>query len=723
MSTVSPKVSVLVPVFNVELFLEECLESVINQTLKDIEIICINDGSTDNSLEIINRYAKKDARIVVIDKKNSGYGDSMNAGLKKATGEYIAIVESDDWIELSAFEELYATAAKHDVDVIKGNYFNYYTDPKNARKNGTIARLVHHEEVDKVINPADTYHIYLQQPAIWAGMYKRSFLEEKGIQFLPSAGASYQDTGFNFKVWASTNRAYFIDKAFLHYRRDNEASSVNSPGKVFCISDEFAEIEKYLKKNDLYDTFGARLRLAKWGAYYWNIDRLTAELATEFIQFASKEYKKDAESGVFNFELCNVNQVRALSELIHAPDMVIARKKASVQAKVSVIVPVYNAESYLRRSLDSVIGQTLKDIEIILVDDGSIDDSSDIVEEYFAKDPRVRVISQFNNGQASARNRAIELAHAPYLAFIDSDDYYELRALEKLYKAIKKDEADISVGSIRVIYQDRRLTAMEKNADRLYYTVKLRGKQPINDALTDVVDASPCNKLFKKSIIDEYDLRFPEGLRYEDAYFFHAFAWAAQTATFLPPEDHVYNYVRRLGSTMDQTFSGVSFAYDHIEIAIRLFEFLKENNLLNIHADYFIKLFEEYFTLSLAHSPDDEKERTYARVRDFLERDDVKMYSVSASIKDRLGELLPTPPVVVVVADVSPVPTVKSKLRGAVKKALPKFSVSYRAQQRMLHSIEALHQKVDTLRADVDEKNHLLKKQLDEVSDFIERKK
>ena len=122
-----PKISVLVPIYNVEKYLEECLESIISQTLQDIEVICINDGSTDGSLKIIKKYAKNDPRFVIINKKNSGYGDSMNRGLAKATGEYIGIVESDDWVEKDMFESLYSLAKENEAEVVKSNFYNYFT--------------------------------------------------------------------------------------------------------------------------------------------------------------------------------------------------------------------------------------------------------------------------------------------------------------------------------------------------------------------------------------------------------------------------------------------------------------------------------------------------------------------------------------------------------------------------------------------------------------------
>ena len=205
------KVSVLVPIYNVEEFLPECLDSLVNQTLRDIEIICINDGSTDNSLNIIKKYASKDNRIKIIDKKNTGYGDSMNQGLKKAMGEYVGIVESDDFIERDAFEIMYNLAKKKNVEVVKSNFYEYYTDQRRdiGRSNMFLS-----QEVEKIIDPRKNRHIFYEQPSIWSAIYNNDFLKKNDICFLPSPGASYQDAGFNFKVWASARRAYFVDEAF-----------------------------------------------------------------------------------------------------------------------------------------------------------------------------------------------------------------------------------------------------------------------------------------------------------------------------------------------------------------------------------------------------------------------------------------------------------------------------------------------------------------------------
>lgn len=290
------KVSVLVPIYNVEKYLRQCLESLVNQTLQEIEIICLNDGSTDGSLAIIKEFAERDDRIVIVDKENSGYGDSMNQGLEKARGEYVAIVESDDFIDLDALEKLYMLATTYDVEVVRANY--YFNKGGKDKKNYYINPV----DTGRVVDPARHTWIFYQSPAIWSAIYRREFLQENEIKFLPTPGASYQDTGFNFKVWALAHRAYFTTEAFLHYRIDNESSSINSAGKVMNVVYEYGEIEKFLKEHNLYEDLAPMMQAAKFGAYYWNMDRLKRKLLPDFLKAVKTEYQEAAKEGLLHKE-------------------------------------------------------------------------------------------------------------------------------------------------------------------------------------------------------------------------------------------------------------------------------------------------------------------------------------------------------------------------------------------------------------------------------------
>lgn len=238
------KVSVLVPIYNVEKYLSKCLESICNQTLQDMEIICINDGSTDSSREIMERYKEKDSRIILIDKDNSGYGNSMNQGLEKAEGEYIAIVESDDFVEPDMMERLYEEAKKYSAELVKSNCF-YYTN-QNGREENQFINIFADLPARQILFPLEKPELFLKLPSIWSAIYSRDFLINNQIRFNETPGASYQDVSFSFQVFACAERVVLVPEAYYHYRTDNANSSVKAPNKVFCICDELEKINSFI---------------------------------------------------------------------------------------------------------------------------------------------------------------------------------------------------------------------------------------------------------------------------------------------------------------------------------------------------------------------------------------------------------------------------------------------------------------------------------------------
>lgn len=288
-----PKVSILVPIYNVEIYLNNCLDSLINQTMQDIEIICINDGSTDGSLKILKEYAQKDSRIKLIDKENSGYGASMNIGLDKATGEYIGIVEPDDFANTKMYEALYNLAVKKDAEIVKSDYFFYTTKNNLSRKAGKISFL----EANKVTDVKKLKKLLKMAPSIWSAIYKREFLNQNNIRFLETAGASYQDTSFSFKALTLAQRIVLTDKAYLNYRQDNENSSVKSKTKVDLICKEYDEITDFLNKNPKIKEYTNTQKLMKqYAGYMWNLKRIDEQFRPEFIEIFAKTFKKYSEA-------------------------------------------------------------------------------------------------------------------------------------------------------------------------------------------------------------------------------------------------------------------------------------------------------------------------------------------------------------------------------------------------------------------------------------------
>lgn len=289
-----PKVSILVPIYNQENYLREALDSLINQTLEDIEILCINDGSTDLSSQILEEYRLKDKRIKVINKSNSGYGETMNVGLNSATGDYIGILEPDDFAKNTMFEDLYKLAKENDADLVKADYYSYAANSKQARKCGLIPL----SKANKKTNITKDISLLKLVPSIWSAIYKREFLNSDGIRFLETPGASFQDTSFFFKTMTLAKTVILIDKAYIYYRIDNENSSVNSKDKVFAICDEYDEITKFLNNKPEIKKIANDYKLKiQYRAYIWNLMRLSEQFLDIFIDKFSYTFKEFQENG------------------------------------------------------------------------------------------------------------------------------------------------------------------------------------------------------------------------------------------------------------------------------------------------------------------------------------------------------------------------------------------------------------------------------------------
>lgn len=311
------KISVVVPVYNVEKYLKECIDSIINQTLEDIEIICVNDGSTDSSLEILNDYAKKDSRIIVINKSNSGYGHTMNMGLNAATGEYVGIIESDDFADKNMFEDLYKLAKEYDADIVKGDWYNYWSKNKFARKNNRISSA----KALKLTNSKQDKSLLRINPSVWSAIYKKEFLNKYNIRFLETPGASYQDLAFSFKIFALAERVILTDKAYLYYRQDNMNSSVKSKTKVYCVCDEYEEIDRFLEQYpDLKFEFKVQEEINRYNGYVSSVLRIDDSVKPEFVKVFSDHFKEEYNTGLLGNEFFKKINKKEFMTLINNPE-------------------------------------------------------------------------------------------------------------------------------------------------------------------------------------------------------------------------------------------------------------------------------------------------------------------------------------------------------------------------------------------------------------------
>lgn len=295
-----PLVSVLVPCCNVEKYVGQCLESICAQTLKEIEVICVNDGSRDGTLRILKEFAAKDPRIRLVDKPNTGYGDSMNRALELAAGEYVGIVESDDFVEPVMFERLYGEAKEKNLDLSRGCYYRHVAGNDKPVTEDRVPK-------NTVVCPRDRTEVFFQGPSIWAAIYRRDWLNQHGIRFLPTPGASFQDTSFTFKAFSEAERFQMIDTPFYHYRCDNAGSSTHSTTKVFAVCDEWKEIYRFVEaERGKFEKLLRVMPRLQYNTYRWNFRRIAPELRMGFMEEWSREMRENDERGLILWDALSI---------------------------------------------------------------------------------------------------------------------------------------------------------------------------------------------------------------------------------------------------------------------------------------------------------------------------------------------------------------------------------------------------------------------------------
>lgn len=309
----SPIASILVPVYNAQDYLSQCLDSLVGQTLSDIEIICVDDGSTDESPHILARYAERDQRIRVITKRNTGYGDSMNKALAEAYGAWIGVCEPDDFCSPGMYELLVSAGEAACVDMVKGPYLEHSDGVDRPSADGLITCF----PTETPLEAAGEPRLLLISPTIWTGLYRRSMLEGAHVRFSPTPGASFQDLSFAHQCWMASQSVLLLGDALYHYRTDNAASSSKSADKIFAVCGEYERSEAFLQTlpEERQAAFAPWLNVARMGNYLWNYNRIDPNQHLCFAQRWAADMARARETGTLDESLLSPGYRNLLHEL------------------------------------------------------------------------------------------------------------------------------------------------------------------------------------------------------------------------------------------------------------------------------------------------------------------------------------------------------------------------------------------------------------------------
>ena len=507
------KVSVIVPVYNVEQYLPECLDSVLNQTLKDIEIICVDDGSPDNSAAILQEYASRDNRIIYVFQENQGAGIARNTAILQAIGKYVVFIDPDDYYpNEQTLQTLYDAAENHNCLIAGGELLT-------IRQDGSTIKDSHTSFSDAgIIEFLDYQFDFHYQRFI----FNRKLLLDNNILFPDYR--RYEDPPFFVKAMYQAERFYAIPEVVYCYRLGS-CSSIN------WAADDYRKLLDYIKglSDDLQFAITHKL---------YHLQDLMAERILKknwsfniFVKHCTDERVKKASQKLMQL-FTAVDRDAVIEKIYGTP---LDSEKYSVRTEplnqkdfytpqISIIVPVYNVEQYLPECLDSLLNQTLKDIEIICVDDCSPDNSAAIMQEYAKHDKRIKNIHLSKNGGLShARNEAMKQISGKYVYFIDSDDMLEPDALEKLHLLAENNNADMVLFLPQILsecengncfsrhYQDYPQTLTQRSYTGSYLFARMLEENRFVPSV--------CFKLIKSDLIQKHNISFIEGYIHEDNYF------------------------------------------------------------------------------------------------------------------------------------------------------------------------------------------------------------
>ena len=595
------KVSVIMPVYNCEEYLKDSVESILNQTLDDLELICVDDGSDDNSLNILKGYEKQDSRVKVYSIGHAGAGNARNFALKHISGKYLYFMDADDVLYPNAFERFYPICEDKNLDFLMFKLINYdvvrdVTFEKDNYSMPAISKRVK----DRVFNFHDVTDLILDiNVTPTSKFYNTEFVISSKAQF--KCGLKFEDNQFFWDIIFQAERIYFLDE-FFYTRTVRPGSLMGSYGKNHCDTIEVNnDIIDLFKKHGQFENFKTRLLNRKIRLYMKRYGEIADEYKELFFLKMKQDFKRNEGS---DFRSClwlapkfvydgvmiskNHDEFKRLTEyysILNLKDLQIPEKMSRIKTwfetldrnqkmfafryikrnlpreyrelfrqaifRVSLIIPVYNAEDYLEDTFNSLLNQKIgfDNIQVIFIDNASTDSSPKIIEKYSKEHNNVISIFLDENSEYKglSRNIGMRYANADYLMFMEPGDVFSPDACKMLYTQIQSQSYDVvcSVHSNSEKipeYLGESFKSDERlNEEKFELKIKDIGEYPLLIKAANIGDM-----IFTKRPIDDDDIKFPVSLPDGDSVFILKALLNASSIKFINKIIAVRNYEKSI---------------------------------------------------------------------------------------------------------------------------------------------------------------------------------
>lgn len=554
------KISVIIPVYNVANYLQQCLDSVYKQTYNNLEILCIYTKSTDDSYQILK--SQSDSRLRIIRRDDGGLGGARNTGLINATGNFVFFLDSDDWIDEKAIELLYNKIIQEKSDFIMFPFYSYDSVSNKVLENewGASLNLGNVRSPFSHIDLKDEYVISDKSIVVaWNKLYRIDFLKENNITFLENL--RYEDNPFYYKCLIKAKRISYLDKKLLYYRinRKNSLQSTGYDNKnVLDIVLIMKEVFNIFMESKISNNVKKIMKAYVINEFVWRYELMNCNTYA-YRNLIKTNFDKDFYNlfmnkiGINNKYLINIK-----------------RHGKNNKVKITIIIPVYKVEKYIEDCILSIINQSLQEIEIIFVDDNSPDDSIKIINDYIKIDRRICLFkTPKNQGAGAARNIGLSNAHGKYIIFMDPDDMFANdNILEKIYNVAQKGNYSTVCANIKVIGKNSHYKNYGDFQDYNGYNVKTNKIIKYSDY--NVWSSWGFTRfMYSRDIIEKNKIRFPNVRNYEDPIFLINYMEHIDSIFQISDIIYLYRYIPKNStaqvSTLNNIVNGMKILFKYYE--------------------------------------------------------------------------------------------------------------------------------------------------------------
>lgn len=525
-----PLVSVIMPVFNVAPYLDASIMSVLDQSYTNIELIIVNDASTDNGLNIINMHANLDSRIKVIDLEFNtlgGAGIPSNIGVDNAKGKYIAYADSDDILDRYAIEKMANLAETNELEIVIGDFNNFLEDTREVKiayDKANWKDIPLEEVIDAEIIP----QLFKLSPVPWRKLYNREFLNKYNIRF-PEGDYFYEDNPLHWFVLAKAKKVALLDYVVAYHRMGREGQTMGANNyklsAMFCHANTINEffIKNKIKNNILWkELVDYSYRIG------WVIDKQTNDLDRNILK---KRYSQTSNKIYINSQL-STNEILSMRPSYFKK--IDEYNKVLKNRDLTIIIPIYNCEDLLEETLSSLTNFKKLSVEVLMIDDGSTDNSKEVVKKYVAKYNNFYLYEQNNRGAGVARNTLIPLATGEYTYFLDADEEVDIDNLEDSVSFARSNNSDLLLFKYKIHFYDKNTYRDMWNADQELWSKLLKSisneeKQILSSGLINY----PWNRIIKTDLLHSENIFFGKTVVHNDVpYHWHSIISAKNIGIF-----------------------------------------------------------------------------------------------------------------------------------------------------------------------------------------------